>query len=805
MQYGHFDTQAREYVITNPRTPVKWINYIGTRAFGGFVDHTGGALICRDDPALNRITKYVQQMPASDFKGETTYLRIHRAQGYQLLSPWFVPGLTELAHFECHVGLGYTRLVSECAGLRADMTVFVPRGAHVELRSLTVTNIGDQPLTVDAIPLVEFTHPDALQQFTNADWIPQTMRARAVQDEDIAVLLEYPFMWRDRRCNYLSANLPASSYETDRAHFLGAHEYGSFAHPLSLEGTELGCHQAERGNIIGALLCPLGELAPGAGRRLITQLGQVDGQWQDARAEMARWRNPQAVDAALAELADFWQDYLSAQQVHTPDADMDCMLNLFNPRQCYVTKTWSRYLSSYQLGMGARGIGMRDSAQDVLGVLPSVAEEGAKQLRMLLRYQLPSGACMHQFNPLSGIANEGDSLEMEDRPHFYSDDHLWLILAVTAYLKESGDFDFLDEVIPFYDPKQPEKGIEPQSVRTHLARGLAFTQSHLGRHGLPLLGFADWNDTVNLPEGAESLFTANLYGWALREYGELLAYLGDEETSRVCRADYRAMQTVVESCAWDGEWYLRYFDESGQPLGSTQNEYGKLYLNGQSWPVISGFAAPQRAFQAMDAVNERLNTQYGIKLSWPGFNGYDAHYGGVTTYPPGAKENGGIFVHPNPWAMMAEALLGNGERAYQYYRQVNPAARNDMIEIYECEPYVYAQNILSDEHPQFGLARNSWLSGSAAWNYVAATQYILGIRPEYDGLRVDPCIPAGWDGFRVTRRFRGATYDIQVHNPTHVCKGVARMTLDGQALEGNLIPVDDNREGIHTVMIMLEK
>jgi cellobiose phosphorylase len=803
MQYGHFDAQAREYIITDPRTPVKWINYIGTRAFGGFVDHTGGALICRDDPALNRITKYVQQMPASDFKGETTYLRIHRAQGFQLISPWFVPGMNELDRFECHVGLGYTRLVSECAGLRADMTVFVPRGARVELRSLTVTNIGEEPLIVDAIPLVEFTHPDALQQFTNADWIPQTMQARAEQDGDFTVLLEYPFMWRDLRCNYLTSNLPASSYETDRAHFLGAHEYGSFAHPLGLEQAELGCHQAERGNLIGALLHPLGELTPRESRRLITQLGQADGNWKGSREDMARWRDLQAVDAALAELADFWEGYLSAQQVQTPDEDMNLMLDLFNPRQCYVTKTWSRYLSYYQLGLGARGIGMRDSAQDVLGVLPAAAQEGAEQLRLLLRYQLPSGACMHQFNPLSGVANEGDSLEMEDRPHYYSDDHLWLTLGVTAYLKESGDFAFLDEVIPFYDPKFPLQGCDPHSVREHLTRGLAFTKTHLGIHGLPLLGFADWNDTVNLPEGAESLFTANLYGRALREFADLLAYLGDETVAQAYRADYTVMQASVEAGAWDGEWYLRYFDESGRPVGSAQNEYGKLYLNGQSWPVISGFAAPQRARQAMDAVYAKLNTQYGIKLSWPGFNGYDAHYGGVTTYPPGAKENGGIFVHPNPWAVMAEALLGNGERAYQYYRQINPAARNDMIDIYECEPYVYAQNILSDEHPQFGLARNSWLSGSAAWNYVAASQYILGIRPEYDGLRIDPCIPAEWDGFRVTRHFRGATYDIQVHNPAHVCRGVERVTVDGVEVKGNLIPITKAKGSTLTVMVFL--
>ncbi len=801
MKYGYFDPHAREYVITDPRTPVKWINYIGTRAFGGFVDHTGGALLCKDDPAFNRVTKYIQQMPSSDFKGETLYLRLRGEGGFQVVSPFYVPGLNQLERYECCVGLDYTRILSEICGLRTDALIFVPRNSQTELRRVTITNISDRVLNVDIIPLVEFTHPFALTQLTNADWAPQTMQCRAQQDGEFTILAEYPFMARDTGINYLTANLPASSFETDRKRFLGANEYGTFANPLSLQQPELSSREAERGDVIGALLHPLGELQPGESRTLIVQLGQATT-LEAAAADIARFRREAVIERELRTIADYWENYLTAQQVDTPEENMNLMLNLFNPRQCCVTKTWSRYLSYYQLGLGARGIGMRDSAQDCLGVMASAPGEAAELIRLLLSFQNPDGSCMHQFNPLDRIASAGDSLEMEDRPHYYSDDHLWLTLAVAAYLKESADWEFLKEEIPFYDPAHPGEGREPAAVLEHLRRGLDFSARDQGKHGLPLLGFADWNDTVNLPAGAESLFTANLYGLALREMAGLLEYLDRPAEAQQYSGLYEAMRARVEACAWDGEWYLRYFDEQGNPLGSAKNEYGKLYLNGQSWPVISGFASRERARRAMDAVYEKLNTRYGIKLSWPGFNGYDPRYGGVTTYPPGAKENGGIFVHPNPWACMAEALLGNGERACQYYAQVNPAARNDSIEIYECEPYVYAQNILGDEHPQFGLARNSWLSGSAAWNYVAATQYILGVRPEYAGLRVDPCIPSSWDGFNVKRRFRDALYDITVHNPAHVCRGVARMTLEGRDLPDNLIPPNEEKNS-HTVEVWL--
>jgi cellobiose phosphorylase len=802
MKYGHFDITKREYVITDPHTPVKWINYIGTRHFGGFVDHTGGALICKDDPTFNRITKYLQQMPSSDFKGETLYLRLHTTDGYRLISPFYVPGLDPLDRYECHVGLGYTRIISEFMGIRTQATIFVPRGADCEVRDIRITNIGNEPFEVDAIPLVEYTHPNALLQFTNADWVPQTMVSRAVKDGKFTILVQYPFKDQDIKVNYLTSNRPASSFETDRKVFLGDNEYGTFRSPLSLVQAELKDSQANRGDNIAALLHPLGSISPGESCQLIVQLGQAHS-LEDAQPDIEKYRKPSEVQAALDEMSAFWDDYLSTFQVKTPDEDMNAMLNVHNPYQCFVTKTWSRYLSYYQLGLGSRGIGMRDSSQDVMAVLASVPDDAKEMLLTLLSFQRRSGSAMHSFNPLTLEGSIGDSAEMEDRPHYYSDDHLWCILASIAYIKETGDLDFLEQEVPFYEKDKQGNPLERGTVMEHLRRGLDFTRRDTGWHGLPLLGFADWNDTVNMPQGAESLFTANLYGKALLEMIALLTFLGDVQEAQHFEEAYQEMKSRFQATAWDGEWFVRYFDAEGNPLGSAGNIYNQISLNAQTWPVISGFAGHERARKALDAVYRRLNTRYGIKLSTPGFNGYDPRYGGVTTYPPGAKENGGIFLHPNPWAMIAEAMMGNVERAYEYYRQINPLGKNDCIEIYECEPYVYAQNILGDEHPQFGLGRNSWLSGTASWCYQAATQWILGIRPEFDGLRVDPCIPREWDRFTVKRRFRGALYHIEVQNPEHVNLGTSKVTVDGTPLKSNVVPVYEPGSE-HQVVVKLE-
>jgi len=800
MNYGYFDDENKEYVITNPKTPVKWINYVGTLAFGGIIDNTGGSVICKGDPALNRIVKYIPQLPSSDFKGETIYIRFKENGAYKVFSPFFVPTLDQYDKYECRVGLGYQKFVSEFYNIRTEITVFVPTGENVVVRDIRITNLGEKSLEIDLIPVVEYTHFDALKQFTNADWVPQTMMSDAVKNEEGMVILEqYAFLKKEYERNFFTSNHPADSFQTDRKIFLGENEYGTWKNPLELQKDSLSNYEARRGDNIGAILHKLGTIAPGETKRVITQLGQEEP--SKIAPLVKKYRDEKTVDAAFRELAVYWEDYLSKAQFNTPDAAFNSMVNIHNPRQCHTTLNWSRYLSLYQLGLGARGLGFRDSSQDVMGVLAGMPEESKQLMRKLLFVQKADGSAMHQFFPLTMEANEGDSRE-EGNKLYYGDDHLWIILAVNEYLKETGDYEFLEEEIEFYDKTLEVNEREKGTVLEHLKRALNFTRNNKGQHGLPLLGFADWNDTVNLPGDAESVFIANLYGRALNEMIALMEHLNEKELAEQYRDDFAQTKEAVNKYCWDGEWYVRYFEENGQPLGSKKNKEGQIYTNAQSWTVLSGFATPERAEQALESVYKILNTEFGIKLSYPGYSKYDPEIGGVTTYPPGAKENGGIFLHSNPWVMIAETIMGNGDRAFQYYNQINPASKNDIIDRFECEPYCYPQNILGDEHPQFGLARNSWLSGTSSWTYQAATKYILGINPRHSGLEINPCIPKAWDGFTAVRKFRNATYEITVKNPEHVSKGVVEMTVDGKKTEGNIVPLFNDGQK-HTVEVIL--
>jgi len=802
MKFGFFDDEKKEYIATTPVTPIKWSNYIGTLDFGGIVDSNGGVLLCKGDPALNRITKYVAQMPNSDFKGSTLYLKVRNKAGeVEIFSPFFTPTLKPLNRFENHTGLSYTKIISEAFGVRSEVTFFVPQCDEVLIQDIKITNISNEELHVDVVPVVEFTHFDALKQLLNADWVPQTMTLNAhIEDSGHWVLEQYAFMKRGDAVNLMTADRVATSFDGDRQKFLGNFGYGSWAAPIALQHEHLGNTECLRGDNIGALNLRLGWISKESTERTVVQLTQK-ASLTDAKEMMVKYRNHHNVDEAFAKLSADWDVYLDTLHVDTPDASMNSMLNIHNPRQCHTTKNWSRYLSLYQLGYGARGIGFRDSSQDTLGVIAHMPEEARDFIERLLSVQKRDGSAMHQFFPSTMEANEGDSREEEDRPSYYGDDHLWIIYAVTQYIKETGNSAFLNKVIPFYEKSDDSIPFEKGTVWDHLCRSIEFTRISTGLHGLPLLGFADWNDTVNLPTGAESLMVANMYGKALMDMLDLCELRSDMQLKEEFTAQYNHMREVVNEHGWDGEWYVRYYDENSNPIGSHINEHGQIYTNAQSWPVMSGFATQERAKQALDSVNVKLNTKNGIKLSTPGYNGFEPRLGGVSTYPPGAKENGGIFLHSNPWVMIAETIMGNGDRAYEYYCQINPASKNDDLDTFESEPYCYPQNILGDEHKQFGLGRNAWLSGTSAWTYVAGTQWILGVRPEIDGLVIDPCIPATWPEFSVKRRFRGATYRIHVSNPKSVCKGVKQMCVDGVFIEGNKAPVFTSGE--HNVEVIL--
>ena len=576
MKYGYFDDKNKEYVITNPRTPVKWINYIGTLDFGGFVDHTGGALICRGDPSLNRIVKYIQQMPSSEFKGETLYLRFKQGGGYKIFSPFFVPTLDPYDLYECHVGLGYTRIISEFYGIRTECTIFVPIHSGREIREVKITNITGKNLELDAVSVVEYTHFDAVKQFNNADWLPQTMQSRCIREKDgLLTLIQYAFMRRETNVNFFTSSHPISSFESDRKRFLGNNEYGTWSNPLSLQMEELASYEAHRGDNIGALLHHLGSFKPGETKGFITQLGQEQS-FEKARYGIEKYRSPEAASKAFTEMNGFWDEFLNRIQVETPDPNMNRMLNIHNPRQCFITKNWSRYLSYYQLGIGTRGIGFRDSSQDVMGVIDRIPEESKKLLRQLMMVQRKNGSAMHSFNPLTMEGSKGETEELPDRPQYYGDDHLWIVLAVTAYLKETGDIEFLQEVIPYYEKDEDGQPLERGTVLDHIKKALNFTRNDKGQHNLPHLGFADWNDTVNLRTGAESLFNTHLYGKGLLEMIELCSYLGDMAVVKYYKDEYDKLKEVFNQTSWDGQWYIRYFDPDGTPLGSHKNEHGKI-------------------------------------------------------------------------------------------------------------------------------------------------------------------------------------------------------------------------------------
>jgi cellobiose phosphorylase len=801
MNYGYFDNDHREYVITTPLVPARWINYIGTLDFGGFVDNTGGGVICKGDAALNRITKYVVQLPASALNGETCYIRVKTKSGYELFTPFYTPALTMLDRYECRVGLSYSRFTAECKGLRVEVLVFVPEKHPRVLRRIRVTNISRTAIAADVIPVVEYSHFDAFRDYANADWVPQTMMSRLEQGPDgRRIVTQYAFMKKETGRNYFTSNAGFSSFETDRKKFLGNGGYGSWQHPLALDREELSNSEINRCENMCALMHHLGEVQPGETKEIITQLGQTNdlaNEWQ----HIAHYADPAHVAEALAAQGRFWDGYLGTFQAETPDEAMNTMLNIHTPRQCFITFNWSRFLSLYELGLGLRGLGYRDSSQDTLGVLGSVPERARGLIEMLLQIQCRDGSAKHQFYPASMEANVGEGGSLAGRPRYYSDDHLWIVLAVAGYLKETGDLDFLEKEIPFYDKDPDRRPLEKATVLAHLERAVAFTAGDTGAHGLPLLGFADWNDSVNLPAGAESVFTACLYGRALLELIELLTFLGQTAAAAKLRRDHEAMKERVNK-AWDGKWFVRYYNHEGRPLGSASSKGAKIYINSQTWAVLAGFADATRARTALDSVHEKLSCSLGYKLSGPSYNGYNPEIGGVTSYPPGAKENGGIFCHTIPWLMIAETMLGDGERAFRIYDTINPVRKNDVIETYEMEPYCYSQNMLGDEHPEYGKARNSWLSGTASWAYQAATRHILGIRPDYHGLVIDPCLPPSWPGFKVTRVWRGATYRIEVANPKKLSRGVAKLTVNGKEIAGNVAPFGKKGETIEVKVLL---
>jgi cellobiose phosphorylase len=796
MRYGFFDDEHREYVITRPDTPLPWINYLGSQDYFGIISNTAGGYSFFRDARLRRLTRYRYNNAPLDSNGRYIYLRDEDTG--EFWSPTWQPTRRDLQDYTCRHGLGYTIIASTCRDLRAAITYLVPLDANLEIWQLTLTNQRGTPARLSIFSAIEFCLWDALDDATN---FQRNLNTGEVEVADGVIYHKTEYRERRNHFAYFACSAPLAGFDTQREAFLGA--YRGWDNPIAVEsGTAR--------NSIAFGWQPIGshhlraELAPRESRTIIFLLGYHENP-PDAKFDppasqtidkhtlqpiLAKYLDANNVGAAFNALRAYWDGLLARLQVETPDQHTDRMVNIWNAYQCVVTFNLSRSASLYESGIG-RGMGFRDSNQDLLGIVHMLPARARERILDLAATQFENGGTYHQYQPLTKRGNDAVGSN-------FNDDPLWLILAAAAYLKETGDWTILDERVP-YDHRAGSE----TTLYEHLQRSIQFTLDRLGPHGLPLIGRADWNDCLNLncfsdtpgesfqttthKEGriAESVMIAGLFVAAAKEMAAIAErYAG---SGALYYQAGEKMSETIRAHGWDGEWFLRAYDDFGRPLGSRQNAEGRIFIEPQGWCVMAGVGLDDgRAARALASVEKYLATPHGIVLHQPAFSRYYPHLGEISSYPPGYKENAGIFCHTNPWVMIAETLIGNGDRAHDYYTRINPSARQAQSQVHRCEPYVYAQMIAGRDAPAPGEAKNSWLTGTAAWNYVAISQYILGIRATFDGLQIAPVIPRHWRGFRATRVWRGITYEIQVERAGE--GSAVSLVVDGKAIPGNIVP-----------------
>ena len=800
MDYGYFDDDAKEYVITRPDTPLPWINYLGTEDYFGLISNTAGGCSFYRDPRLRRLTRYRYNNVPFDVGGRYIYLRDDQDGDYW--SPSWQPVRRPLESYECHQGLSYTSIKAAHNGIHAETMYFVPPGETLEVWRVQVRNDRDVRADISLFSSIEFCLWDAQDDATN---FQRNFSTGEVEVLDSVIYHKTGYRERRNHFAYFACSELLAGFDTQRDTFLGP--YRGWDAPEAVERGECSNSVAHGWAPIGSHHVRL-SLEPHETRQVIFVLGYaenpLDAKFDPPQSEIInkslvqpvieRWTDPSNVDAALAVLRNTWDKYLSVLRVSTPDEDTNRLVNIWNPYQCMTTFNLSRSMSSFESGIG-RGMGFRDSSQDILGFASMIPSRARQRLLDLAATQLATGGANHQYQPLTkrGNAQIGSG---------FNDDSLWLIFAVSAYLKETGDLGLLGELVPYDNAEGSET-----SLYEHLGRCVRYTLERLGPHGLPLIGRADWNDCLNLncfsensgesfqttenKEGgvAESVFIAGQFVVASRELEQIARALAKLDDATTLESNARRMVEAIERDGWDGDWFLRAYDYFGKVVGSRSNEEGQIFAEPQGMCVMAGVGVMDgRAARAMTSVRDLLGTEHGVMLVQPAFTRYHLELGEISTYPPGYKENGSIFCHVNPWIMIGETMLGHGDAAFEYYQRTNPSARAVISDVHRCEPYVYAQTIAGRDAPSFGEAKNSWLTGSASWHFVAISQWILGIRPELNGLRIDPVLPESWPGFSATRQWRGATYEIVVRQPLGVTGRVGRLVVDGKPVEGNLVP-----------------
>ena len=797
MRFGHFDDARREYVIDTPRTPLPWINYLGSEDFFTLLSNTAGGYSFYRDARLRRLTRYRYNNAPLDSEGFHIYIR----DGEAVWNPGWQPVQTELDSYLCRHGLGYTVIEGCKNGVSARQEFLVPKGDNCLLLRLTLRNDCGEAKALRVFPYLEFCLWDAMDDASNFQ------RNYSIGEvEVVGSAIYHKSEYRERRDHYAVfwSDRQPDAFDTAREAFLGV--YGSPARPAAV--FEGGCtgSVAHGWQPIAAQQFDL-RLAPGESASLLFGLGYLENpqaeKWaapgviNKARAEamMARYADPAAFDGAMEELRRHWSSLLDAYQVSTGDARLDRMVNIWNQYQCMVTFNMSRSASYFESGMG-RGMGFRDSCQDLLGFVHMIPGRARERILDIAATQFADGSAYHQYQPLTKKGNLAVGSG-------FNDDPLWLIAGTDAYLRETGDWSILDEQVDFdNDPALA------QPLMEHLRRSFRYTATHLGPHGLPLIGRADWNDCLNLncfsehpgesfqitgpSEGpvAESVFIAGMFVKYGRAYTAICRHLGLEDEAAAGDGAIAAVEAAVLDAGWDGAWFRRAFDAFGHVVGGKECDEGQIFIEPQGMCVMAGIGKESgEAARALESVKERLDTRYGIVLLNPPYTRYRLELGEISSYPPGYKENAGIFCHNNPWIVCAEAELGRGDRAFEVYRRTAPAYIEDISEIHRTEPYVYSQMIAGKDAPSFGEAKNSWLTGTAAWTFLPVSQSILGVKPTLDGLEIDPCIPTCWKGYTVTRRYRGAEYQITVENPDGAQHGLRELWVDGERAEGSLLPV----------------
>ena len=791
MQFGYFDDINKEYVITRPDTPRSWSNYLGSTEYGAIITNNAGGYSFYKSAAQGRFTRLRFNAVPLDQPGRYLYLHDHDNGDYWSASWQPVGKPLDEYKSECRHGSAYTIISSEYAGIRAETTYFVPLGRNFECWRVRLTNLSGRPRRLSAFTYVEYVgNWSAYDDLINLQYTQHIVRMAVeggIIDHGTNVnlpLMPDNFEQKDQgRHTFLAlVGSEVSGYDTDRTAFLGT--YGSYANPAVVERGECSNSLAAGDNGCGVLESRI-RLEPGETREFLVLMG-VGTAREEGRRAAGEFGNPEKVAQELAALKSYWHARIAGIDVETPDAEFNSMLNMWSPFNCLMTYAWSRAASLIYAGE-RDGLGFRDTVQDMLGVMHTIPAEAIRRLELMITGQVSTGGAMPVVKQFAHRPGSEHAPREED---YRSDDCLWLFNAIPAYVKETGDLSFYGKVLPYADAGE-------DTVLGHLKRAILFSLNRSGAHGLPCGLSADWNDCIRLGDRGESVFVAFQLRYALSVYLEVSHLLASNEEKAWAQSNLDRLDQDLRDHAWDGEWYLRAYRADGFEFGSSSSREGQIFLNPQSWAVLSGHADAGRAASAMQAVRDRLATEYGLMICDPPYVETDYNVMRAALFNPGMKENGSIFTHTQGWAVIAETMLGHGDLAWQYFRATLPGAWNTRAEVREIEPYVYCQFTHSKYSPRFGASRVPWLSGSAAWSFFTATQHILGLRPEYGGLRIDPCIPAAWKGFTVTRVFRGKKVRVEVHNPAGVQQGVLKLVLNGEPLEGNFIPAaklaDQNR------------